>query len=114
MPRVKGGVHALKRRRKILGRAKGFRFGRSTKESAARDALSHAGAYAFAHRKDKKSDRRRLWQVKINASSRAAGISFSKLMGSLKKKNIGLNRKMLAEIAEFRPETFKKVLAHAQ
>ncbi|HRH31629.1 MAG TPA: 50S ribosomal protein L20 [Candidatus Paceibacterota bacterium] len=114
MPRVKGGVHALKRRRKILGRAKGFRFGRGTKESAARDALSHAGAYSFAHRKDKKSDRRRLWQVKINAGSRAEGISFSKLMGALKKKNVGLNRKILAELAEFRPETFKKVIAHAK
>lgn len=114
MPRVKGGVHALKRRRKILGRAKGFRFGRSSKEIAARDALSHAGAYAFAHRKDKKSDRRRLWQVKINAGSRAEGISYSKLMGALKKKNIGLNRKMLAELAQYSPETFKKVLAQAK
>ncbi len=114
MPRVKGGVHALKRRRNILGRAKGFRFGRGNKESAARDALMHAGAYAFAHRKDKKSDRRRLWQVKINAGSRAEGLSYSKLMGALKKKNVGLDRKILAELAEFHPETFKKVLAHAK
>ncbi len=114
MPRVKGGVHALKRRRNILGRAKGFRFGRGNKESAARDALMHAGAYSFAHRKDKKSDRRKLWHVKINASSRAEGLSFSKLIDALKKKNIDLNRKMLAEIAEFHPETFKKVIAQVK
>lgn len=114
MPRVKGGVHALKRRRKILGRAKGFRFGRSTKESAARDALSHAGAYAFAHRRDKKSDRRRLWQVKINASSRENGISYSKLIDGLKKKNIELDRKILSELAMFHPETFKKIVAQVK
>jgi large subunit ribosomal protein L20 len=74
----------------------------------------HAGAYAFAHRKDKKSDRRRLWQVKINAASRAEGVSFSKLIGALKKKNVLLNRKMLSELAVEHPETFKKVLAHVK
>ncbi len=114
MTRVKGATHALKRRRNILGRAKGFRFGRSKKEGAAHDALMHAGAYAFAHRKDKKSDRRRLWQVKINASSREEGVSFSKLIGGLKKKNVALNRKMLAELATSHPETFKKVTALAK
>jgi large subunit ribosomal protein L20 len=114
MPRVKGGVHALKRRKNILSRAKGFRFGRGNKESAARDALMHAGAYSFAHRKDKKADRRRLWQVKINAGSRAEGISYSKLMGALKKKNIGLDRKILAELAEFHPTAFKKVIELAK
>ncbi len=114
MPRVKGGVHALKRRKKILKRAKGFRFGRGTKEAAAHDALMHAGAYSFAHRRDKKSDRRKLWQVKINAGSRAEGISYSRLIDALKKKNVGLDRKILAELAEFYPATFKKVLAHVQ
>jgi large subunit ribosomal protein L20 len=114
MTRVKGGTHAIKRRRNILSRAKGFRFGRGTKEIAAHDALMHAGAYAFAHRKDKKSDRRRLWQVKINAASRTEGVSFSKLIGALKKKNVLLNRKMLSELAVEHPETFKKVLAHVK
>lgn len=114
MSRVKKGVHALKRRRKLLSRAKGFRHGRSTKERMAHDALMHAGKYAFAHRKDKKADRRSLWQVKINAMSRAEGIPYSKLMGMMKKKGVAINRKMLAELAEFSPDTFKKIIAEVK
>ena len=112
MPRVKGGVHTLKRRRKLLGRAKGYRFARSKKEAAAHDALMHAGAYAFAHRRDKKGIRRRLWQVKVNAASRVEGISYSKLIGALKKKDIGINRKMLALLAEKNPKTFQQIVKH--
>ena len=70
MTRVKKGVHALKRRRSILKQAKGFRHGRSKKERQAKEALLHAGAYAFAHRRDKKSHNRKLWNIKINASSK--------------------------------------------
>ena len=110
MTRVKGGVGALKRRRNVLKRAKGFRFGRSTKERQAKEALLHAGEYAFAHRRDKKRDFRALFQVKINAMAREHGVSYSKLIHLLKKKDIGLNRKMLADLAENNPHIFEKIV----
>jgi len=110
MTRVKKGVHALKHRRSILKDAKGFRFSRSKTERAATDALMHAGAYAFAHRRDKKGDFRRLWNVKINAALRPLGFSYSKFIGIAKKKNLGLDRKSLAYLAEFKPEVFTKVV----
>lgn len=111
MSRVKRGVIKAKRRRNTLAQVKGYRFGRSTKEAMARDAIRHAGAYAFAHRRDKKNDKRKLWNVKIGASSKALSLSYSKLMGGLKKKGIALDRKILATLAEFHPETFERVVA---
>lgn len=110
MTRVKKAVHALKNRRSILKAAKGFRFRRSKTERAANEALAHAGTYAFAHRRDKKGDYRRLWNVKINSALRPLGFSYSKFIGEAKKKNIGLDRKSLAYLAEFKPEAFKKVV----
>ena len=110
MTRVKKGVHALKRRRSVLKQTKGFRHGRSTKERQAKDALLHAGNYAYAHRKDKKSHNRKLWNIKINAGARELGTTYSKLMGALAKKNILLDRKILADFAEHHPTTFAKVL----
>ncbi len=111
MARVKKGQNAIKTRRNILKQVKGYRFGRSTKERMAYEAISHAGNYAFAHRKDKKGDMRKLWNVRINSALDEQGLSYSKFIGSLKKKNISLNRKMLSEIAETSPETFKKIVA---
>ena len=110
MTRVKKAVNALKNRRSVLKQAKGFRFRRSKTERAANEALAHAGAYSFAHRRDKKGDFRRLWNVKINAALRQHGLTYSKFMGAAKKKNLGLDRKALAHLAEFKPETFKKVI----
>ena len=109
MPRVKRGTTSLKHRRNILRKAKGYRFGRSKKERQAKEALLHAGVYAFAHRRKKKGDFRQLWHVKINAAAREEGLSYSKFMHALKKKNIGLNRKMLAHLAEHDPEIFKQI-----
>jgi len=79
MTRVKKGVHALKRRRSVLKQTKGFRHGRSTKERQAKEAILHAGAYAFAHRRDKKSHNRKLWNIKINAGSRELGMTIPNL-----------------------------------
>ena len=110
MTRVKKGVHALKRRRSVLKQTKGFRHGHSTKERQAKDALLHAGAYAFAHRKDKKSHNRTLWNIKINAGSRELGMTYSKLIDGLNKKKILIDRKILADLAENHPATFAKVL----
>ncbi len=87
-----------------------MRHGRSTKERQAKDALLHAGNYAFAHRKDKKSHNRKLWNIKINAGARELGTTYSKLIDNLKKKNILLDRKILADLAEHHPISFAKVL----
>ena len=110
MTRVKRGTIANKRRKNILSQVKGFRFGRGTKEIEAKTALMHAGAYSFAHRKKKKSDARKLWQVRINAAVREHGISFSKFIDMLKKKNILLDRKILSTIAKDNPETFNRIV----
>ena len=90
MTRVKRGTISLKRRRNVLKQVKGYRFGRSTKERQAREAIAHAGTHAFAHRKDKKNDFRRLWQIKISAAVVPLGLSYSKFIDALKKKSIGL------------------------
>ena len=110
MPRVKRGTTALKRRKNTLARAKGYRHGLRSKERQAREALFHAGVHAFNDRRNKKGDFRRLWQIQINAATRAHGFSYSKFMHAMKEKGIGLNRKMLAELAEHAPETFGKIV----
>ena len=110
MSRVKRGIISIKRRRNVLKQVKGYRFGRSTKERQAREAIAHAGAHAFAHRKDKKADRRRLWQIKINASLREMNTTYSKFMGAMKKKGILLDRKVLADLALNHPDSFAKIV----
>lgn len=113
MTRVKRGTTSLKRRRKVLKYAKGFKWSGKSKERQARERLLHAWSHAFKDRKRKKREFRRLWQIKINAASRQNGMSYSKFMDALKKAKIELDRKMLAELAERRPEAFKKVVEAA-
>ena len=110
MTRVKRGVMKNKRRKNILAQTKGFRFGRSTKEAQAKEAIMHAGAYAFAHRRDKKGVARRLWQVRINAAIRPLGMSYSKFIDALKKKGIAIDRKILATLAKDNPQTFERIV----
>jgi large subunit ribosomal protein L20 len=114
MSRVKKGVNALKRRRNVLRRVKGYRFGRKSKERQANEAIVHAGMHAFAHRRDKKNDYRRLFQTRIGAAAKELGTSYSKLMGSLKKKNITLDRKILATLAKDHPAVFAQVVEFAK
>lgn len=109
MTRVKRGTISLKRRRNVLKKAKGYRFGRSTKEREAKVAIRHAGAHAFAHRRDKKADFRTLWQARINAAVRPLGMTYSRFMEAMKKKGIVLDRKIISEIAVKHPESFKKM-----
>lgn len=109
MVRVKRGIISIKRRRNVLKQTKGFRWGRKSKERQAREALLHAGVHAFHDRRKKKRVFRRLWQIKINAASRQLGLPYSKFMHELKKSGIGLDRKILAELAEHHPETFAEV-----
>lgn len=111
MTRVKRGVLKTKTRRNILKQVKGYRFNRSTKEAAAIDAIMHAGAHAFAHRRDKKGAARRLWNVKINAALRMEGFTYSKFIGAIKKKGIEVDRKIMADLAENNPDIFKRFVA---
>ncbi len=111
MTRVKRGKTATKKRKKILKYTKGFRWGRKSKERAAKEALLHAWTHAFRGRKEKKRDYRALWQVQINAACRAAGLTYSKLIAGLKKQNILIDRKILADLAKNEPKVFEKIVA---
>lgn len=110
MTRVKRGVGAMKRRHSVLKQAKGFRHGRKSKERSAREALLHAYTHSFNDRRKKKSNKRGEWNITVNASAREEGISYSKLMGGLKKKDILINRKMLAELGRDYPVIFKEIV----
>jgi len=110
MSRVKRGTIANKRRRSVLKQAKGYRFGRSTKEKQAREAILHAGVHAFAARRDKKNVRRREWEVRLNAALDPMGVSYSKFIGALKKATIELDRKILSELAISSPDSFKVIV----
>jgi large subunit ribosomal protein L20 len=111
MTRVKRGIVAHKRREKVLRAAKGYKWGRKSKERAAHDALLHAWTHAFRGRKEKKREFRRLWNVKISAGAREHGLSYSTFIAALKKHKIELDRKILADLAEHEPEVFAKVVA---
>lgn len=111
MTRVKRGATANKKRKSVLKHTKGFKWGRKSKERAAKEALLHAWSHAFKGRKEKKRTFRTLWQIKINAAARENDLTYSKLIPLLKKKNIMLDRKTLADLAENEPETFKQIVA---
>jgi large subunit ribosomal protein L20 len=110
MTRVKRGTLAHKRRKNILQAAKGFQWGRKSKFKLAKDALRHAWVHAYRDRRRKKRDFRRLWQIKINAASRKNGLSYSRFIHQLKEKGVGLDRKILANLAENYPNVFKKIV----
>ena len=99
MARIKGAVTTRARRKSVLKRAKGYYGAKSIRFKMAKQAVMKSGQYAFVGRKNKKRDFRRLWIARINAAARINGISYSRLMDGLKKKNININRKMLAEMA---------------
>lgn len=101
---------AQKRRRNILSQVKGYRFGRSKKKRQAREAIYHAETYAFAHRKDKKNDFRRLWITRINAVLKAQGLQYSRFVKILKDKGIVLDRKVMATLAKDKPEAFQRLV----
>ncbi|MGD0328431.1 MAG: 50S ribosomal protein L20 [Minisyncoccia bacterium] len=110
MTRIKGGVMAQKRRKNVLKRAKGYRGLRSKKERYAHEALMRAGRYAFAHRRDKKTDFRQLWIVRLNAAVRDSDHkSYSTFIARLKKNGFALDRKVLAQFASDHPEIFTRI-----
>ena len=111
MVRVKRSKAAKKKRKKVLKATKGFKWGRKTKYKAAKEALMHALSYQYRDRRRKKREFRRLWQIKINAACREVGLSYSKFINLLKKNKIELDRKILADLAENKPEVFKKIIS---
>ena len=104
---------SARRHRKILAKAKGYRQARSSRIQVAKEAVLHAGAYAYAGRKLKKRDLRTLWISRINASVKTVGISYSKFIAGLKKEKIEIDRKILSDIAVTDPEVFKKIVKEA-
>ena len=114
MARAKRGFKARRRRNRIRQAAKGYRGGRSKLWKAMVDTVHHAWRFATAHRRKRKRDFRALWIIRINAAARLNGISYSKLQGALKKANIGLDRKILADLAISDPAAFTKVVEQAR
>ncbi len=114
MSRVKGGFKARRRRNKVLKLAKGFRGARSKLFRSATEAVDRALNYAFRDRKVKKRDFRALWIARINAAARDNGISYSRLVHGLKKAEIGLDRKILAQLAVNDPQGFAAVVEKAK
>jgi large subunit ribosomal protein L20 len=114
MARAKRGFKARRRRNRIRAHAKGFRGGRGKLWKAMVDAVHHAWRYATWHRRQRKRDFRQLWVVRINAAARQNGVSYSKLIGALKKANIELDRKILADRAISDPAAFTKIVQQAK
>ena len=110
MARVKGAMKTRARHKKILKLAKGYRGAKSKLYRTANQAVMKSLAYAYRDRKAKKREFRQLWIARINAATRANGMSYSKFMNGLKQKGIEINRKMLSEIAISDPEAFKKLV----
>ena len=110
MARIKRGMQHVKRRRKIMKAAKGYRQGRKNLLKAAKVAILKAGVYAYRDRKANKRNFRRLYTVRLNAALDPMGVSYSKFIGALKKKNIELDRKILADLALNNPKVFEKIV----
>ena len=111
MPRVKRGVHHAKRRRRLLQQAKGYKWGRKSKIKLAKIAVLKAGVYAYRDRRANKRNFRQLWQIQINAAVRPLGLSYSQFIQRLKKSNIVLDRKVLAQLAQREPQTFTALVS---
>ncbi len=113
MPRAKNSVASRRRRKKVLNMAKGYWGRRSKVYTVAKNAVDKALQYQYRDRRQRKRQFRRLWIARINAAARQNGTSYSRLMGSLRKSNVDLNRKVLADLAVHDPQTFTKVVDHA-
>jgi large subunit ribosomal protein L20 len=114
MARVKGGVTAHARHKKVLKKAKGYYGRRSNTFRTANAAVEKAGLYAYRDRKAKKRTFRSLWIVRINAAVREEGLTYSRFIAGLTKAGITLDRKVMADIAMHEPEAFKGLIAQAQ
>lgn len=114
MPRVKRGVTTHHRHKKMLAMTKGQRASRHSLYRRAHEAMLHSLSYAYQHRRERKGDMRRLWILRINAASRAQGLKYGQLMNLLRRSGVGLNRKMLADMAVREPEAFNSLVNTAR
>ncbi|MBZ4653588.1 MAG: 50S ribosomal protein L20 [Bacillota bacterium] len=114
MPRVKGGFTTRRRHKKILKLAKGYRGAKSKLYRPAHEQVMKALAYAYAHRRKRKGDFRKLWIARINAATRMSGMSYSRFINGLKKAGIEINRKILADMAVNDLNAFNKLVAVAK
>ena len=114
MPRVKRGVTARAKHKKVLNKAKGFRGRRKNVFRIANEAVMRAGQYAYRDRRNKKRDFRGLWIARINAAAREHGMTYSVFMNGLRKAEIGVDRKILADIAVFDKPAFAKFVEKAR
>lgn len=110
MVRVKSGVQTRRKHKKVLKMAKGYWMTRHKQFKKAKEAVLHAGEYAFSGRKNRKRDFRQLWIIRINASLRNLGITYSKFIHEMTVKKIGLDRKILSQIAVEHPQIFEKIV----
>lgn len=111
MPRVKRGPSHIKKRKKLLARTKGYKWGRKSKIKLAKTAAIKAGAYARRDRRTKKRRMRALWLIRLNAAVRERGTSYSKFIDALKKHQVELDRKVLSELAMNKPKIFDKIFS---
>ena len=114
MSRVKRSVHARKKRRATLERAKGYRGDRSKSYKRAKEALLKADSYAYRDRRNRKRDFRRLWITRINAAARREGMTYSEFMHGMRAAEVDLDRKVLADIAVNDPDTFRRFAERAR
>lgn len=112
MPRVKSV--SARRHRKVKTKAKGFKHAARRRLKTAKEALLHSGQYAYIGRRLRKKDLRRLWITRLNAAAREHGLTYNKLIAFLKKKNIEIDRKILADIAVNDPKTFEKIVSFSK
>ncbi|MDP2830570.1 MAG: 50S ribosomal protein L20 [bacterium] len=114
MPRVKRGTTHVKKRRKLLKKVKGFKWGRKKLIRLAKTAATKAGVHAYIGRKKKKRTNRGLWQIQINAFTRECGLPYSKFINVLKKNNIELDRKILADLAANNKKILAKIIERCE
>jgi len=114
LPRVTRGVTTHRRHKKVLALTKGQRATRHTLYRRARESMLKSLSYAYAHRRERKGDMRRLWISRVNAASRANGLTYGQFMDGLKKSGIEINRKMLADMAVMEPEAFANLVTLAK
>ena len=114
MPRVKRSVHARKKRRKVLGQAKGYFGIKKSSYKYAKEQVDHSLVYAYRDRRNRKRNFRRLWIIRINAAARQEGLSYNQFVAGCKKASIELDRKVLADLAVREPAAFKAIAEQAK
>ena len=114
MPRVKRGVTSHRRHKKVLALTKGHRATKHSLFRRANESMLKSLGYAYAHRRERKGDMRRLWITRINAASRAEGLTYGQLVNGLKRSGVEVNRKMLADMAVREPESFSNLVSVAR